>query len=148
MASAGAVPYAKRQNGKIDFKKAIDESGNSVNIGYSYSELAKNTGQDEDIFIYDYIYKFLSNFVHRDASEAIMRSFSNSDLRRLSAEADDDEVLGTYLCAVIIVIYVSESLCNEWLAKQTLKDISRKLLQINECIENLEENDMIAALGL
>ncbi len=148
MASAGTVPYATRRNGKIDFKRALDESGDPVDIAYSYSDLAKNTGFDDDIFIYEKIYKYLSNFVHRDISEAIIRSFTNSDLRRLAAEADDDEILGTYLCAVVIAIYVSEFLCNEWLAKQTIKDISSKLVQINNCIDTLEGNETIAALGL
>ncbi|WP_210273027.1 hypothetical protein [Rhizobium indicum] len=109
--------------------------------------MAKQTGDPKDIFLYEYIYRALSNFVHRDASDRIITAMRKSDLRFVITDVDDDEISGTYICAKIILYYLQEFLKNDWINKKTIKDIKRKLGELSPHLDLLETNPEIAELG-
>jgi hypothetical protein len=148
LASRGFLKYATRSNGKPDYSKVISERGQIVEIGYKYASLAKQTGDPRDIFLYDYMYRMLSNFAHRDASDRIISALTNGNLTSVIMEADDDEIAGTYICAKIISHYLKEFMQNDWINKKTAKDIKRKLDQLSPHIAVLESNAEIEKWGL
>ncbi|MBY5810508.1 SEC-C domain-containing protein [Rhizobium leguminosarum] len=146
-ASRGLLEYAIRPNGKTDYNKVISYDGQPVEIGYTYSSLAKRTGDPRDILLYEHMYRALSNFVHRDASDRIISALRKEDLASVIADLDDDEIAGTYICAKIIFYYLDEFLKNDWIDKKTAKDIKRKLDQLSPHIDILGSNLEIKELG-
>jgi hypothetical protein len=147
LASRGVLEYAVRPNGKIDYNKIIAEDGKIVDISYTYGALAKATNDPIDTFIYEHIYKTLSYFVHRDASDRIISALKEQNLRMVLHDVEDDEISGTYICAKIIFYYLLEFLQNDWLDKKTVKDLTRKIIQLATRLDALETNPKIAELS-
>lgn len=148
LASRTVLPYHIRNNGKTDFTKVVSETGEIVDISYSYNQLSRSTGDQKDVFIYAYAYRMMSNFVHRDVSDRVVEALYQQNLMLVNEDCEDDAVFGTYVCAKLTYYYMEEFLENSWLSARTLKDMKRKMVELAPLLELLETNEKISAVSL
>ncbi|BCM21224.1 hypothetical protein [Mesorhizobium sp. J8] len=142
LASHGILEFSKKKNGRVDYSKVVNFDKKIVDVSISYSDLAKNSGDEYDIYLYDVLYRELSHYVHRDVSYALINTLMD---RRLSLELIDDEVAGPYTIGILIFLFFEEIVKNDWVKGLARRDIMYKLNELEENLEIVSENKEIRA---
>lgn len=140
LASHGILQFATRKNGKNDYSKVINFDNKIVDVSINYSELAKNSGDSYDYYLYDILYRDLSNYVHRDVSYALINTLMD---RELSLDLIDDEVAGPYTIAVLIFLFFEEITKNDWVKGLPRRDILYKLNELERHLNIVSKNKEI-----
>lgn len=140
LASHGILKFSTKKNGRTDYSRVINFDNNIVDVSINYSDIAKNSGDEYDYYLYDILYRNLSNYVHRDVSYALVNTLMD---RELSLDLIDDEVAGPYTIAILIFIFFEEITKNDWVTDPPKRDILYKIAELERHLDIISKNKEI-----
>lgn len=118
----GAYTYATDKNGKIDRKNFVEvKTGIKVKTSISNREMAKVSGHDEDIVIYEFLYDFLSRYTHPDVM-SLFDYYSENGFDHLKQNPSYHPLV---FCLFINCLILHEACRFNEIDETTKKDIER-----------------------